>query len=752
MLALPTIALFGMGQIRLMAVIPAIVEVVVIGVLLIPRKPSTYRSHPRKPLNSLCSVWGRYIVEHAAFQVILLYMHWRKEITERVLFDNNRQLRTAVRDYSILAANQQRTEAARARSTGYIFHEVRQPLSAAFMAWQNLAAANIIGLDHEHRLEWETLQTKLAAMSKLLNDVLDQKRIDAGKFEIVERPYQFHYVIRTTLESARMASDRKDQRLEMVLDEVRNSFYNHFQILISVAGQDIDLEARRRGARLEGRTEDEIADIMNRNEGHDRNGMVLGDETRLTQILTNLVKCVWYLLCNMPLSDHTLSSNSYKFTETGGTIRVTTKLITPGARPGTSQSQSNVPGRLLASRNGVSETPSRLPPNIVLTSATEQTLRHPPSLPASPISGAREAAFSRVLHETHMGATSTQTEAPTHSPVSEDVASDIEETRSQFVPTGDAADGQHWSDDPSRVVVRMEVADTGAGISPSDVKDRKLFSQFSQAGIGRLQGSQGTGLGLSLVRRMVKLMGGRMGVDSIPDQGTTFWVELSLGVVPESEDAKEGLQEAEMYALSMPTPHLEQLPTPRSGEKEVTAPSPPLSSPTIVGTPLGIGLHSPFNSSTLSPSPRLSLQLPLSIPTQTLQPFDSSVGIASQTPPSSTPISSAKLKVLVVDDDITTRKLLPRLLQRHNCEVQVAEDGEKALEMLGVPLFASMQPSPSRATSSSRGRKESETGSSGTTNPSGSSGRTTSLRGRFPAVEPGFVPPYDRESLWRLIG
>ena len=342
---------------------------------------------------------------------------------------------------------------------------------------------------------------------------------------------------------------------------------------MSVAGQDIDLEARRRGSRLEGRTEDEIADIMNRNDGHDRNGIVLGDETRLMQILTNLVKCVWYLLCNMPLSDHTFPSNSYKFTETGGTIRVTTKLIMPGARPGTSQSRSNIPERPLANRNGASEAPSRFPPNIILTSATEQTLRHPPSPPASPIPGARETASSCFLHENRVGdrqgptATSTQTEVPTHSPVSEDLSSDVEETRSQFVPSGDPADGQHWSDDPSRIIVRMEVADTGAGISPSDVKDRNLFSQFSQAGIGRLQGTQGTGLGLSLVRRMVKLMGGRMGVDSIPDQGTTFWVELSLGVVPESEAAKEGLQEAEMYTLSMPTPQHEHLPTPRSDQK-----------------------------------------------------------------------------------------------------------------------------------------------------------------------------------------
>jgi CheY-like chemotaxis protein len=65
--------------------------------------------------------------------------------------------------------------------------------------------------------------------------------------------------------------------------------------------------------------------------------------------------------------------------------------------------------------------------------------------------------------------------------------------------------------------------------------------------------------------------------------------------------------------------------------------------------------------------------------------------------------------------------------------------------MLGVPLFATMEPSPSRATSSSRGRKESETASTGTT------GRPTSSRGRFPAVEPDFVPPYDRESLWGLV-
>ena len=409
----------------------------------------------------------------------------------------------------------------------------------------------------------------------------------------------------------------------------------------------------------------------------------------------------------------------------------------------------------MASRDGTSEAPSRPLPNIVLTSATQQTLQQPLSPPLSPIPGAQEG---RVQHDDRLlysgkdqgpNAISAQkAEAPTRSPVSENLPSDVEETQSQFVPSSDHADGQHWLDDQSRIVIRMEIADTGAGISPSDVKDRKLFSQFSQAGIGRLQGAQGTGLGLSLVRRMVKLMGGRMGVDSIPDQGTTFWVELGLGVIPESEVAKEMPQEAEMYALNMPTPQREPLPTPRSERDGTTVPSPLLSSPTIVGTPPGTRLTSPSNSLTLTPSPRLSLQLSPSFPQQA---FDLTGSIAPQPSPTLTAATPARLKVLVVDDDITTRMLLPRLLQRHNCEVQVAEDGEKALEMLGVPLFATMEPSPSRATGSSRGRKESETASTGTTNPPGSIGRSTSSRGKFPAVEPDFVPPYDRKSLGRLL-
>ena len=75
-------------------------------------------------------------------------------------------------------------------------------------------------------------------------------------------------------------------------------------------------------------------------------------------------------------------------------------------------------------------------------------------------------------------------------------------------------------------IVRIEVSDTGIGISPS--KQAAIFEPFTQAddSVTRVYG--GTGLGTTIARHLVSLMGGHIGLQSNPGQGSTFWVELPL--------------------------------------------------------------------------------------------------------------------------------------------------------------------------------------------------------------------------------
>jgi len=70
--------------------------------------------------------------------------------------------------------------------------------------------------------------------------------------------------------------------------------------------------------------------------------------------------------------------------------------------------------------------------------------------------------------------------------------------------------------------LRLSVTDTGIGLSKKDIES--IFIPFErQANVLNIEG---TGIGLAITKNLIELMGGAIGVESTPEKGSTFWIQL----------------------------------------------------------------------------------------------------------------------------------------------------------------------------------------------------------------------------------
>src|SRR5690349_4916177 len=279
---------------------------------------------------------------------------------------------------------------------------------------------------------------------------------------------------------------------------------------------------------------------------------------------------------------------------------------------------------------------------------------------------------------------------------------------------------------PSAVRLKFSIRDTGIGIAPE--AQVRIFDSFTQADDSTSRRFGGTGLGTTIAKQLVGLMGGRIGVESAIGLGSTFWVEVELEKQPERADIGAGeLAGARILLVGFPAAartSLEEalagwgatplaVDTIEQGAARIVAEisvAKPYHSALLYSAGEDLGLAQRFRRAVPDPAPGAVLAVPSEAGVRRFQvlssgfaallelPFDKrqlfnvlhSVSAGEQVHEGVVRLrdyaqrsgAARKLQVLVADDNATNREVLGKILERAGHGVTLANDGEQALDAI----------------------------------------------------------------------
>ena len=276
------------------------------------------------------------------------------------------------------------------------------------------------------------------------------------------------------------------------------------------------------------------------------------------------------------------------------------------------------------------------------------------------------------------------------------------------------------------VRLKFSVRDTGIGMSP-DAQSR-IFESFTQADQSTTRRFGGTGLGTTIAKQLVGLMGGKIGLESAVGLGSTFWFEIELEKQPGDAGAHTGeLAGSRVLMVGFPEADGETIKQALRGWGAIAV-SVATIEDAVNRLVLDISLAEPYHSALIysaaedlkaaqrfrraapNPAPSTVLAVPrhadvrrfealsagfaavLELPFEKRQLFnvlhsvaaDEEVGegVVRLQDYTRRSVPVRKLRVVVADDNPTNREVLGKILERGGHEVTLVNDGEQALDAI----------------------------------------------------------------------